>query len=89
MPASSDRIIKTSSLTALPNLDQISDAGLHGEITDSDPTRALVDLLVSSVALGIRNGAQISDFETLFDTGDGPFDASAVQALQMGRNPVS
>ncbi|MEM8795890.1 MAG: adenosylcobalamin-dependent ribonucleoside-diphosphate reductase [Pseudomonadota bacterium] len=64
-----DRIINTPSLAVLPDLERVEDAGSDGTAKYDDATQALVDVLVSSIAVGMRHGASSADFEGAFGIG--------------------
>lgn len=67
VPTDSNRIVNTPSLAALDGLSLLDEAELDALSGSSDPAQSLIRILATSIALGIRHGAPVSDYETLFD----------------------
>ncbi len=62
-----NRVVNTPSLAALDGLSLLDEAELEALSGSGGPAQSLVRILATSIALGLRHGAPISEYETLFD----------------------
>jgi len=78
-PARPNQVINMPSLAILPDLVQMDATKPDMTFKYDDQTQILADILVSSIAVGIRHGASTSDFEKLFSAG--PLDPATASAV--------